>query len=144
MRRAFTLVELLVSVAIMVALLALLMPAVQAAREAARRSACQYNLHQSYISMVQRMDAKGRLPAQFCRSGEELWCPTFLQAYHTGEEELGDQTCYLSDHGGKTRERVMDDLQLPPERIVLVWEIEAVHNHTRNVLFLSGHVASSD
>jgi prepilin-type N-terminal cleavage/methylation domain-containing protein/prepilin-type processing-associated H-X9-DG protein len=43
-RRAFTLVELLVVVAIIAILIALLLPAVQAAREAARRNDCANNL----------------------------------------------------------------------------------------------------
>lgn len=45
-RRAFTIVELMVSIAVISVLLALILPAVQSAREAARRTHCRSNLRQ--------------------------------------------------------------------------------------------------
>lgn len=68
-RRAFTLVELLVSIAIIGVLMALLLVAVQQARESSRRSACTNNLRQLGIAFQSYHDNLGTLPAAV------IWSP---------------------------------------------------------------------
>ena len=64
-RRAFTLVELLVVVAIIGVLVALLLPAIQAARASARRTQCVNNMRQVGLAIHQYADVhKGRFPLQ--------------------------------------------------------------------------------
>jgi len=62
-RDGFSLVEMIVVVAIIAILLALLLPAVQAARESSRRTACQNNLRQLAVALLNYESCNGRLPA---------------------------------------------------------------------------------
>lgn len=72
MRRAFTLVELLVVLAILGVLLSLVMPAVQQARESARRVECRNQLRQLGLALHSYHDAKLVLP-----TGAYLRGPSF-------------------------------------------------------------------
>lgn len=93
MRRAATLIEVIVAVAIIAILLLLLLPAVQRTREAANRTRCVNNLKQHAIACLCVVDAKGQFPSAGTGWGDKydgwlvqtepyrdkslsiLWCP---------------------------------------------------------------------
>jgi prepilin-type N-terminal cleavage/methylation domain-containing protein/prepilin-type processing-associated H-X9-DG protein len=62
MRRAFSLVELLVVIAIISILISLILPAVQSAREASRRASCQNNLKQLGLAVQNYESTHKQLP----------------------------------------------------------------------------------
>src|SRR6476659_10093055 len=61
-RRAFTLVEVLVAIFIIAVLVALLLPAVQSAREASRRIQCSSHLRQMGLGVINFEDVNKMLP----------------------------------------------------------------------------------
>lgn len=126
-RRAFTLVELLVSVSIMSLMAGLLFPAVQAAREAARSAACQSNLHQIGIDVFDGEIRQGIIP-NYTDYG--LRCPTVDDAY-------------LQEFSGDRREVLINTFPhgYTSQSIAIVWETDYSHFGVRYGVFLDGHVA---
>ncbi len=62
MRRAFTLIEILIVVAVVAILISLLMPAIQSSRESARLLQCKRNLAQIALGCSQHMSSQQYLP----------------------------------------------------------------------------------
>ncbi len=62
-RRAFTVLELLVTMSLIVLLIGLIFPAIQVARESSRQLHCSNNLRQISLALQNRHDTFGALPA---------------------------------------------------------------------------------
>jgi prepilin-type N-terminal cleavage/methylation domain-containing protein/prepilin-type processing-associated H-X9-DG protein len=67
-RRAFSLVEVMVTIGVIGVLVSLLLPAVQFARHAAARASCQNNLRQVGLALTNYHAAMGRLPPSPARA----------------------------------------------------------------------------
>lgn len=140
MRRAVTLIELLIVVTVIGALLGLLLPAVQSAREAARNTQCQSNLHQIGVYIAQETDLRGRMP-WFMRSGSPMadaMCPTYAALY--GRDYEDDNDGYIQAFAGVTRQYAMEETQLSSTALWIVRETMPMHAEKQNALYLDGHI----
>lgn len=89
MRRAFSLLEILVVVAILALLAAILFPAFSRARESARRSSCQSNLKQIFLAHFQyKEDCDGVFAPSAYRNaqGERVLWTQLFQPYAKSEQ----------------------------------------------------------
>lgn len=146
MRRAFSLVELLVVLAVLGLLLALLLPAVQAAREAARRTQCQSNLHQLGIAFEQGASRRSVYPSILSPCREDSiedatadWvCPTFASQNHVSYHNVSYSQTYKCDD---TRMKLLEDAQLSSSSFAFAFDTDRkIHSNGRLVLYLDWHV----
>lgn len=118
LRRAFTLVELLVVLAIVGMLVSILVPAVQASREAARRTVCMNNLHQIGIALQLHHEAQQQFPVgglelrlrPFDKTKRQLAWSAFLLPYleeHMVFDSLDLGTAYDSPANARAAATVL-------------------------------------
>lgn len=129
MRRAFTLVELLVIMAIVGMLIALLLPAVQMAREASRRAACTNDLKQIGLAFHQHDTSHSMLPTNGGWDGvQTIPCAGAGPAFTPSTTDFS---------AGKTYHWGVGDPTRPPRRQTGSWlfsllpylEQESVHSN---------------
>lgn len=137
MRKAFTLLELLVCLGIISLLLGLLLPAVQNAREASRLAECQNNLHQYGIELHAGIDRHECLPSLPFKP--IIYCPVGL-----GNPLISPQQARYRQLHEQIRIPQLLEEYGPSHCIEVVEDLFPVHSDkTRYAVFLDGHVALS-
>jgi prepilin-type N-terminal cleavage/methylation domain-containing protein len=105
-RRAFTLIEMLVSIAIVAILVGLLLPAIQRLRDAAARTRCIHNLKQIGAGLHAYHDANARLPHGVraylgSQISDSSWTWMAYLLPYVGQEPLWQQAEAFAAGGGK-------------------------------------------
>ncbi len=121
MRRAFTLMELLVAIAIVAVLAAVLLPVLMRARESARKAVCQTNLRQ--IGVAFRLYASDFDEHYPCNGDPNLWMGRNWRVVLHGYLPGGTVQSLPPGYGQPVTVQHSDVLLCPSdERAVLVWE----------------------
>ena len=148
LRRAFTLVELLVVIAVIGILVGLLLPAVQAAREAARRMSCQNNLHQIGLALHNYHSAYKQLPAGWLAydiaHDHHSHAASFAAS---GDDDHDDHDeDHLHEPGWGWAAAILPQLEATPvfEDIDFTEPIGEEHHHTVRLAVVAALVCPSD
>lgn len=119
MKKAFTLVELLVVISIIAILVALLMPAIHAARESARTTTCRSNLRQFFIGFEQKSSRTGK-EGPFCSGAYDLQRDGCPDTYGWVADQVNTGTCepaqLLCPSSGPGSEKLNDMLGIATSR----------------------------
>jgi prepilin-type N-terminal cleavage/methylation domain-containing protein/prepilin-type processing-associated H-X9-DG protein len=114
MRRAFTLIELLICISIIVLLVSITLPAIQQARESARAINCQSNLRQFSLQSMAVSDAMKMLPESRIRFDATTGDLTVLTTW--------GRTLARSSTGSQIDNRIMSDpSMICPSGIEAAW-----------------------
>lgn len=133
MKRAFTLVELLVVITILGLLLGLLFPAVHAARRASRAAECQNNLHQMAVDLAAREGPRELLPHAFdSPASRQMRCPEL--------DQYGNNGTYNQFIYYERRPVIVATYDTPSSHIVTVCDLSPIHDGARQAAYLDGHV----